>query len=132
MHDATKEIAMSELKALADFLQPYHDEVMGLERQALDALAKGDTEAYTASMKAKAEKMKALYPLTLPYLEKLPAAQAKPLDRTLHGFSASANNGLRVNSPFYWSALLWDDDAKPGDLDNLQKFINSLLQADGQ
>ena len=56
MHDATKEIAMSELKALADFLQPYHDEVMGLERQALDALAKGDTEAYTASMKAKAEK----------------------------------------------------------------------------
>ena len=29
---------MSELKALADFLQPYHDEVMGLERQALDAL----------------------------------------------------------------------------------------------
>ena len=68
---------MSELKALAGFLQPYHDEVMGLERQALDALAKGDTEAYTASMKAKAEKMKALYPLTLPYLEKLPAAQAK-------------------------------------------------------
>jgi len=121
---------MSQLKDLADFLQPFHDEVMELERKALDALQRSDTDAYTAGMKAKAEKMKALYPLALPYLAKLPQAEAKPLDRTLHGFSASANNGLRVNSPFYWSALLWDDDAKPGDLDNLQKFINSLLQAD--
>ena len=55
-----------------------------------------------------------------------PGEQQEEYGRALHRFYASANNGLRLNSSFYWSALLWNDDYKPGDTDNFQLFINDI------
>lgn len=115
--------ATSDFKA---FLQKYHDDVMGCEARANAALKEGKSDVYTECMKEKAQKMCDINTAAAPYLQKLPADLAGECGHTLHRFHASANNGLRLNSPFYWSALLWNDDYKPGDTDNFQLFINSL------
>ena len=108
---------MSATSDFRAFLQKYHDAVMDCEARANAALKEGKSDVYTECMKEKA---------AAPYLQKLPAELADECGHTLHRFHASANNGLRLNSPFYWSALLWNDDYKPGDTDNFQLFINSL------
>ena len=115
--------AMSDFKT---FLQEYHDGVMDCEAKANAALSEGKSDVYTEFMKKKAEKMRDLYGIAEPYLKKLPGEQQEEYGHALHRFYASANNGLRLNSPFYWSALLWNDDYKPGDTDNFQLFINDI------
>ena len=115
--------AMSDFKV---FLQEYHDGVMDCEAKANAALSEGKSDVYTEFMKKKAEKLRDLYGIAEPYLKKLPGEQQEEYGRALHRFYASANNGLRLNSSFYWSALLWNDDYKPGDTDNFQLFINDI------
>ena len=44
----------------------------------------------------------------------------------LHRFSNSARNSLRIGSVFYMSALLYPDDHKPGEPDNLRLFIDGV------
>ena len=44
----------------------------------------------------------------------------------LRRFSRVASFSLDINSPFFWSALLWDEDAPKDQPDNLQLFINEL------
>ena len=73
-----------------------------------------------------AEKMADLLGKAMPYLAELPEDDKTIVFHALHRFSNSANMGLHVNSPFYWAALLWNDDAKEGDPDNFQVFINTL------
>lgn len=120
---------MSAMSDFRTFLQEYHDRVMDCEAKATAALSEGKSGVYTEFMKKKAEKMRDLYGLAEPYLKQLPEAQREEYGHALHRFYASANNGPRLNSPFYWSALLWNDDYKPGDTDNFQLFINALPDA---
>ncbi|MDO5538127.1 MAG: hypothetical protein Q4F72_11445 [Desulfovibrionaceae bacterium] len=117
---------MSKFTNLIDFLADYHDQVMGCEKKALAALDGGDADAYRALMKEKAEKMARIAEEAAPYLEQEPEYIRSEAGHSLKAFAASAKMGLRLQSPFYWSALLWDEDAKPGDPDTLQVFISEL------
>ena len=45
---------------------------------------------------------------------------------TLHGFSESAEKSLQVNSPWFMSALLYPEDYREGEPNNLEKLIQSL------
>lgn len=117
---------MTATEKLTAFLHGYHDDVMGCEKRALEALKRGDKDSYLRDMKSKAEKMADLLGKAMPYLAELPEDDKTAVFHALHRFSNSANMGLHVNSPFYWAALLWNDDAKEGDPDNFQIFINTL------
>ena len=65
-----------------------------------------------------------------PLLAALPAdmdaQERERLHHRLRAFSASANNALRLGSLFYMSALLYPEDHKPGQPDDMQVFIASL------
>lgn len=117
---------MSNCTSLIEFLVDYHEQVMSCEKKALEALNGGDSTGYKALMRQKAELMSRILDEASPYLASSPAGISALAEHSLKRFAASAKLGLKLESPFYWSALLWNDDAKPGDPDNLKIFIDEL------
>ena len=61
-----------------------------------------------------------------PLLEPLPGETRFNYALALESFSASARLSLRLNSVFYMSALLYPDDHKPGQPDNLTLCIDRM------
>ncbi len=117
---------MTAYANIKEFLTAYHDSVMDCEQRALAAGQAGDSDTWRTLMKEKAEKMAAILTAAEPWLKQEDPSTAAMVTDRLKSFAASAKLGLRLDSPFYWSALLWNDDSKPGDPDNLQLFIEAL------
>lgn len=109
-----------------DWLEARHASIMAEERQALALLAAGDKPGYAAKMRAKAESLASLAKDAAPKLAGLPEAQREQILNGLMRFSQSAANGLNIGSLFYMSALLYPDEHKPGEPDNLALFIKRL------
>ena len=61
-----------------------------------------------------------------PYLEKLPADKKDAYAAEIERFSTSAKAALSLDSVFYMSALLYRDDHKEGEPDNLAVFIEKI------
>ena len=106
--------------ALREWLEQRHAAVMAAEGRALAC----------EGMREKAGLLAAIREDVAPLLAALPAdmdaQERERLRHRLHCFSASANNALRLNSLFYMSALLYPEDHKPGQPDDMQVFIASL------
>ena len=117
---------MSDLQAFIDFLQNYHDDVFACEKRALEAIEAGNSDEYKKQMRLKAEKMAALEDATKDRLEPLSRDVRGHAGSMIQHFSYMANKGLEIGSPFFWSALLWNEDADPSQPDNLQLLINDL------
>lgn len=119
------------LTAVIAWLRTRHGEIMAAEREALARMEAGDIPAYTAKMHAKAESLAALARDAAPRLAALPEPLRDRLAAALKRFSQSAGMALRLDSVFYMSALLYPDEHKPGEPDNLALFIDRL-EAQGQ
>lgn len=118
---------MSDTPGIKAFLTDYHARVMACETDAGAALAKGDTQTYRELLRKKAQLLADIAREARPSLKAVSDRHlARRVRDALDGFSYSADMGLSIGSPFYWSALLWDDNAKPGDPDNLLILIDSL------
>ena len=109
---------------LVAWLEEMHARVMQAEQAALAVM--GDMPAYTARMQEKARLLASLEEEGEAYLEELPEQLQDQAGHRLHRFSASARNALRIGSIFYMSALLYPEDHKPGQPDDLQVFIRRL------
>ena len=116
----------NDITPVIDWLKERHAAIMADEAEALARLKAGDTEGYNEKMRAKAEAVAALAKDAAPLLAGLPDAQREPILRGLMRFSQSAAMGLKLGSVFYMSALLYPDDHKPGEPDNLAMFIEEL------
>lgn len=116
--------------ALREWLEQRHAAVMAAEGRALACLEKGDLPGHAEGMHEKARLLAAIKEDVAPLLEALPAdmdaQERERLHHRLRAFSASANNALRLDSLFYMSALLYPEDHKPGQPDDMQVFIESL------
>lgn len=108
------------------WLQGEHDAIMACEAQALKELKEGDKDAYAAHMREKATRLAELAPKAGARLGELPGDVAQRVNATLSAYSGSAAMSLRLNSVFFMSALLYKDEHKPDEPDNLQAFINAL------
>ncbi len=117
---------MPQFPTFKEFLTDFHTTVMSFEKKALEALDKGDTDTYKKYMLLKAEKMVVLEYEAHPYLKTASEAVKSYATKVVKSFSADAKLSLKMDSPFYWSALLWEEDAKPGDPDCLETFIKGL------
>lgn len=116
-----------EIRKLAAFLRKRHDSAMACEKRALSALSDKDIETYNAEMRGKAEILAALRRDSQPCLARLPEGKERmDLEHRLDSFSASAANALAIGSVFYMSALLYNDDHKKGEQDNLELFIEDI------
>lgn len=113
-----------QLARLVAWLEEMHVRVMQAEQAALAVM--GDMPAYTARMQEKARLLASLEEEGEAYLEDLPEQLQDQAGHRLHRFSASARNALRIGSIFYMSALLYPEDHKPGQPDDLQVFIRRL------
>lgn len=114
------------LVSLIQWLRTRHDEVMAVEAQALARLDTGDTPGHNEDMRRKAELLASMADDAKPLLEPLPGETRFNYALALEGFSSSARMALRLNSVFYMSALLYPDDHKPGQADNLTLCINRM------
>ncbi|MBD5416690.1 MAG: hypothetical protein HDR50_03290 [Desulfovibrio sp.] len=116
----------NDVTPVIDWLKARHAAIMADEAEALGRLKAGDTKGYNEKMRAKAEAVAALAKDAAPVLAGLPEARREPILRGLMRFSQSAAMGLKLGSVFYMSALLYPDDHKPGEPDNLALFIEEL------
>ena len=114
------------LASLFLWLRNRHAEVMATEAQALARLDAGDTPGHNELMRRKAELLASMAEDAKPLLEPLPGETRFNYALALEGFSASARMSLRLNSVFYMSALLYPDDHKPGQPDNLILCIEHM------
>lgn len=123
-------MAEQTLKRFIAFLEERAARVRALEAEAAGALEGAEGQkGFEKHMRAKAELLAALSQDAKPLLADLPEAQAAPLARKLKVFSAGASNSLRIGSVFYMSALLYPDEHKPGEPNNLEVFISELRRA---
>ena len=114
------------LASLVLWLRNRHAEVMATEAQALARLDAGDTPGHNDLMHRKAELLSSMAEDAKPLLEPLPGETRFNYALALESFSASARMSLRLNSVCYMSALLYPDDHKPGQPDNLTLCIDRM------
>ena len=112
---------------LIHWLSEQTNAIATIEEKAHVALQKEkNPAAYRELMVGKATLLAKLSLDSRPYTKNLPETLATSVNATLMGFSQNAAQALQLDSVFYMSALLYPDDHKEGEPNNLQKFIASL------
>lgn len=109
------------------WLRDRHQTIQRLEQQAQDAIYKdGDEQAYRGKMRARAELIAALDSDAAALVADLPGSIREEAESALNCFARGGRNALRIESVFYMSALLYPDEHKPGEPDNLQLLLRRL------
>lgn len=119
---------MSQLDIFLQWLTCEHERIMDCEHLGIELLNRGDSDAYRQKMREKAEMLANLANAAKPHLTGLAPDMAKKISEALQKFSDSAAISIQINSVFYMSALLYRDDHKPGEPDNLEIYIRSLKE----
>jgi Flp pilus assembly protein TadG len=111
----------SPTAALADYLDEKARAVRALEAEADTAIhGQNDQAGYEALMRRKAQLLADLAADAAPLVSALGTGMLSAASERLTGFSRNAQNALRIGSVFYMSALLYPDDYKPGEPNNLE------------
>ncbi|WP_285906340.1 hypothetical protein [Pseudodesulfovibrio pelocollis] len=111
---------------LIAFLEERAARVRELERQGEAVLAAEGQRAFQAKAEAKAELLAALSADAWKYTERLDGDKGTEVARRLEQFSTSASTALRIGSVFFMTALLYPEDHKPGELNDLEALIAGL------
>lgn len=114
-----------------NWLRAQHQEIMSCEKQALDCLDAGDKTGYSEYMHEKARKLRDLHRLAMGRLDNIPEDARYEIQDRLSTFSNGAATALSLDSLFYMSALLYRDDHKEGEADNLERMIQELDNGEG-
>lgn len=114
------------LARLVQWLGERRAAIMAVEREALQRLETGDIPGHNEKMREKAKLLAALSEGAKPLLAPLPGEPRFNLALALERFSSSARTALKLDSVFYMSALLYPDDHKKGEPDNLLLFIERV------
>lgn len=108
---------------LADFLDEKARKVKTIEAEAEAIIhGKGDQAGYEAKMREKAELLSKLSGEAAPLVAALGRGLAEAAAERLDGFSGNAAMSLKVGSVFFMSALLYPDEHKAGEPNNLELF----------
>ena len=119
-------MANQDYDLFIEWLTNQHGKILEAETVALENLKLGDAEVYKKKMREKAVAISELFDESKPMLEKLPANKRDEISKGLERFSTSAFAALNLDSVFYMSALLYRDEHKEGEPDNLLAFIEKL------
>lgn len=119
-------MANQDYDLFIEWLTNKHGKILEAETVALETLKVGDAEEYKKKMREKAIAISELYEESKPMIEKLPAEKRAAIAKEMERFSTSAAAALSLDSVFYMSALLYRDEHKEGEPDNLLAFIEKL------
>ncbi len=116
-----------EVQRLVVWLKEQAATISCLEKKAHEALylAK-DKDLHKKIMVEKAELLSRIALDARPYCKALPAQTDELVRGTLQSFSQNAQQSLQIDSIFYMSALLYPDEHKAGEPNNLERFIIKL------
>lgn len=115
--------------AMLEWLENRHAAIMACEREAYASMDAGDIEAFRARMREKAENLASIFADSRDLLSALPDDLRSGLSGRLLSFANGAGNALSLDSVFYMSALLYPDDHKPGEQDNLARCMADFRAA---
>ena len=119
--------AESSRKKLAEWLRDRSDAVKVCERKAEAALYVDNNEtAYRSLMKEKAGLLASIAKDAASLVSSFAGQDRGRVAAALDSFSANAQTSLRIDSVFYMSALLYSDDHKKGQPNNLEKLVATL------
>lgn len=116
-------------QALADlisFLEETNSRVLEIEKEADSALKQDGQLAFQAKLEAKAEILAALGEKAWKKTEAVGGPLGDEIARKLDQFSMSASTSLRIGSVFFMSALLYPEDHKQGEPNDLESFVMEL------
>lgn len=116
-------MSMTDLLA---WLEERHARIIALEERGQMELHARDVPNYRLTMSEKAQILADLTHDGRKYMSGLPDDARMRVEHQLESFSASAGTALQLGSTFYMSALLYNDDHKKGEPDNLRIFIEQL------
>ena len=120
-------MANTHLHDLQNYLRNQAEKIREIEAQANVFLhTDNNQEKYNALMKEKAELLSALHDGAKEAAGEDILAAHPEIDARLAKFSQSAKSSIGVNSVFFMSALLYPEDYKDGDNNDLENFIESL------
>ncbi len=116
---------------LADFLDQRARAVRAIEAEAQVLIhgqggGQGDQAGYEARMRAKAQLLAELAADAQGLVAALEPLLSRAAGQRLARFAESAANSLSIGSPFYMSALLYPDDHKAGEPNDLERFTDEV------
>ena len=114
------------LRKLIDFLEQASAEVKRIEAEADVIMKGGEQFAFQAKLEKKAELLAALARKGAPMTDQIGGELGRSIDDRLDQFSTSAATALRIGSVFFMTALLYPEDHKPGEPNDLETFIEEL------
>ena len=104
-------------------------EIRLIEADASVALhEQGDEGFYRNKMREKTEILRDLPEIMKNRVDQLPRKEREKIALRLDRFSMSASTALKLNSVFYMSALLYPEDHRAGEPNDLERFISMQEQ----
>jgi len=128
-------MSKSAASVLADFLEQRAKAVRAIEAEAEaiihgdghgDGHGQGDQAGYVAKMREKAMLLADLAGDAQGLILALDEAHATAAADRLERFSQSAATSLKVGSPFFMSALLYPDEHKRGEPNDLDRYVDEV------
>ncbi|EGJ49978.1 hypothetical protein [Desulfocurvibacter africanus] len=113
-------------RQLLDDLRQAAERIRQVESEARTAIDGGDEARYRQLYAEKVNILLGLPDLVEPQLADLPEPLADRLAHEVEGFAARAGSAKSLNSIFYMYALLYPDDYREGDPNDLERFIDRL------
>jgi hypothetical protein len=116
----------ASLTLFYSWLEECAHEVRRVEGQALHELEGQNTQGYRDGMRRKAELLAGLPKASLPLINELPEDAAQAIQEGVWRFARNAGNALSLDSVFYMSALLYPEDYREGEANDLERFLEEL------
>ena len=116
----------TSLTAFFAWLEERAHDVRRIEEHALRELEQKNTQSYRDGMRRKAELLAGLPKASIPLVQGLPEDATQTIQQELWRFARNAGNALSLDSVFYMSALLYPEDHREGDPNDLEMFLQDL------
>lgn len=116
------------LAELITFLEEKATVVRRLEEEGDAVLDSEGQLAFQAKLEEKAEILAALGEKAWPLTEKIEGDLGNEISQQLEQFSMSASAALRIGSVFFMTALLYPEDHKQGEPNDLENYITELKE----
>ena len=117
------------LPELISHLEHVNTEVKRIEAEGERALAGEGQTAFQARLEEKAKLLADLAENSWELVEPIEGELGDEIAQRLERFSMSASTALRIGSVFFMTALLYPEDHKPGEPNDLETFIAELKRA---
>lgn len=108
-------------------LQKAAEKIRRIEEQAREALfVKDDPPTHRQKLQEKTMLLMELPELIGPFCEKLDKDARKEFEKGVNSFAMRAERAMELSSIFYMNGLLYPEDYKEGDPNDLELFIDRL------